>query len=338
VLEDQAQFELLLANAQHLKTVPGHKTDVKDAEWIADLLRHGLLKASFVPDRQQRELRELVRYRTSLVHEHTAAVNRLQKVLEGANIKLASVTSIQGLSARAMLEALVAGETDATAMAELARGRLRDKRAALERALSGHFGAHQRFLVAEILAHLDFLDETVERLSLEIGERERPFEAQLQQLDAVPGIGQRVAQIILAEVGADVRRFATAGHLSSWSGLCPGQDESAGKRRSGRTRKGNQWLRWALIEAASAAIRSKTYLAAQYRRLKARRGHPKAVVAVAHSILVIVYHLLRTGEPYADLGDAYFDARDRDLATRRLTRRLEHLGYQVTLRPLASAA
>ena len=339
VLEDQARFELLLANAQYLKAVPGHKTDVKDAEWIADLLRHGVLQASFVPDRQQRELRELVRYRTSLVHERTAATNRLQKVLEGANIKLASVASnILGVSARAMLEALVAGQTETTALAELARGRPREKLPLLERALHGRFGTHQRFLVAEILAHIDVLDERIERLSDEIGERERPFEAQLQRLDTVPGIGRRVAEIVLAEVGPAVRRFASAGRLSSWSGVCPGQDESAGKRRSSRTRKANPWLRGALVEAACAAIRTRSYLAAQYRRLKARRGHAKAVIAVAHSILVIVYHLLRDDQAYVDLGSSYFDDRDHELATRRLTRRLERLGYRVTLQPFAPAA
>jgi transposase len=221
---------LLLVNAQHLKAVPGRKTDVKDAEWIADLLRHGLVRPSFVPDREQRELRELVRYRTSLIQERTAAANRLHKVLEGANVKLASVASdILGRSGREMLQALVAGETDVTAMAELARGKMRDKRATLERALAGRFGPHQRFLVAEVLAHIDFLDETIERLSAEIGARERPFEAVLDRLDTIPGVGLRTAEIVVAEVGPDVHRFATAGHLASWAGLCPGQDESAGK-------------------------------------------------------------------------------------------------------------
>ena len=236
VLEER--FELLLVNAQHLKAVPGRKTDVKDAEWIADLLRHGLVKPSFVPDREQRELRELVRYRTSLIQERTSSANRLHKILEGANIKLASVASdILGRSGREMLEALVAGDTDVTAMAELARGKMRDKRAALERALAGRFGPHQRFLVAEVLAHIDFLDETIQRVSGEIGERERPFEEVLERLDTIPGVGRRTAEIVIAEVGPDIRRFPTAGHLASWAGLCPGQDEGAGKRRSGKTRK-----------------------------------------------------------------------------------------------------
>jgi transposase len=337
VLEES--FELLLVNAQHLKAVPGRKTDMKDAEWIADLLRHGLLKASFIPDRDQRELRELVRYRTSLIQERTAAANRLQKVLEGANVKLASVaTNILGRSGREMLEALVAGETNTAVMAEFARGRLRDKRPTLERALAGRFGPHQRFLVAEILAHIDFLDDTIERLSGEIGERERPFEAVLDRLDTIPGVGRRIAEIIVAEVGPDVRRFPSAGHLASWAGLCPGQDESAGKRRSGKTRKGNQWLRTALVEAGQSARRTKTYLAAQFRRLATRRGLKKAMVAVAHSILRIVYHLLIDEHPFEDLGEAYFDQRQRQHVSRRLKQRLERLGYRVQLEPLTSAA
>jgi transposase len=337
VLEER--FELLLVNAQHLKAVPGRKTDVKDAEWIADLLRHGLVKPSFVPDREQRELRELVRYRTSLIQERTAAANRLHKVLEGANVKLASVASdILGRSGREMLEALVAGETNPAVMAELARGKMRDKRATLERALAGRFGPHQRFLVAEVLAHIDFLDETIERLSAEIGERERPFEVVLERLDTIPGVGRRTAEIIVAEVGPDVQRFPTAGHLASWAGLCPGQDESAGKRRSGKTRKGNRWLRGALVEAAHSSTRTKTYLAAQFRRLATRHGPKKAMVAVAHSILRIVYHLLLDEHPFEDLGEAYFDQRQRQQVSRRLKQRLERLGYRVQLEPLTSAA
>jgi transposase len=337
VLEER--YDLLLVNAQHLKAVPGRKTDVKDAEWIADLLRHGLLKPSFVPDREQRELRELVRYRTSLVQERTAAANRLQKVLEGANVKLASVASnILGRSGREMLEALVAGETNTAVMAELARGRMRDKRPTLERALAGRFGAHQRFLVAEVLAHIDFLDETIERLSDEIGQRERPFEVVLERLDTIPGVGRRTAEIIVAEVGPNVQRFPSAGHLASWAGLCPGQDESAGKRRSGKTRKGNRWLRGALVEAAHASTRTRTYLAAQFRRLATRRGPKKAMVAVAHSILRIVYHLLLDEHPFEDLGETYFDQRQHQAVSRRLKQRLERLGYRVQLEPVASAA
>jgi transposase len=335
----EGHFELLLVNAQHLKAVPGRKTDVKDAEWIVDLLRHGLLKPSFVPEREQRELRELVRYRTSLIQERTAAANRLHKLLEGANVKLASVaTDILGRSGRAMLEALVAGETDAAAMAELSRGRMRDKRALLERALEATFGAHQRFMVAEVLTHIDFLDERIERLSAEIADRERPFELVLERLDTIPGVGRRTAEIIVAEVGADVQRFPSPGHLASWAGLCPGHDESAGKRRSGRTRKGNRWLRSALVEAAHSSTRTRTYLAAQFRRLATRRGPKKAIVAVAHSILVIVYHLLLHDHPFEDLGQTYFDQRQRRTISHQLKQRLERLGYRVTLEPLDAAA
>jgi len=337
----EQHFQLLLANARHLRSVPGRKTDVKDAEWIADLLRHGLLKASFVPDRAQRELRELVRYRTSLTQERTAACNRLQKVLEGANIKLASVaTDILGRSGREMLSALVGGETDPAVLAELARGKLRQKLPALQRAMLGQFGAHQRFLVAQILAHIDFLDERIEALSQEIVERERPFEEAIRRLDTIPGVGQRIAETLIAELGGDdVGRFASARHLASWVGLCPGQNESAGKQRSGTTRKGNRWLRSVLVEAAYAARRSKdTYLSAQFARLAARRGIKRAAVAVAHSVLVIVYHLLSERHEYLDLGPTYFDQRERSRITRRLQARLERLGYRVQLEAIPSAA
>jgi len=333
----EGQFTLLLANAQHLKAVPGRKTDVKDAEWIADLLRHGLLRPSFVPDRPQRELRELTRYRTSLVQERTAEVNRLQKTLEGANIKLASVASdVLGASGRQMIAGLIAGHTDAAALAALARGRLREKRGALERALVGQVGAHQRFLLARQLAHLDFLQDQIERVSAEIEARLRPFQDALTRLGTIPGVGARTAQVLVAEVGADLTRFPSAARLASWAGLCPGNNESGGKRRSGRTRKGSPWLRAALVEAAQAAARTKdTYLAALYRRIKARRGAKRAAVAVAHALLVIAYHLLSRGEPYHDLGPTFLDERHHQAAKRRATRRLERLGYRVTLDPAA---
>jgi transposase len=335
LLEDQ--FTLLLANAQHLKTVPGRKTDVKDAEWIAELLRHGLLRPSFVPDRPQRELRELTRYRTSLVQERSAEVNRLQKTLEGANIKLASVASdVLGASGRQMLEALIAGRTDPVALAALAKGKLREKLGDLQRALVGQVGAHQRFLLARQLAHLDFLQDQIEQVSAEIEARLRPFQAALARLDTIPGVGERTAQVLLAEVGADLTRFPSAAHLASWAGLCPGNNESGGKRRSGRTRKGSPWLRAALVEAAHGAARTKdSYLAALYQRLKARRGAKRAAVAVGHAILVIVYYLLSRGESYHDLGPTFLDERHRHAATRRAIRRLERLGYRVTLDPAA---
>jgi transposase len=268
-------------------------------------------------------------------------VNRLQKVLEGANIKLASVaTDILGKSGRAMLEALVGGSTDVAALAQLARGRMRDKLPQLEQALAGQFGPHQRFLIAQQLAHIDFLDASLERVSAEIGDRLRPVEPAMERIQTIPGVGRRTAEILVAEIGTDLTRFPSAAHLASWAGLCPGNDESAGKRRSGRTRKGSPWLRTALVEAARAAARTKgAYLAAQYRRLAARRGAKRAAVAVAHSLLSIVYVLL-TGQQqgYHDLGNHYFDERDRQAVERRLVRRLEALGYNVSLQPTSPAA
>jgi transposase len=337
----EERFTLLLVNARHVKAVPGRKTDVRDCEWLADLLRHGLLRASFVPDRPQRELRELTRYRTALVRERAAEVNRLQKTLEGANIKLAGVaTDILGLSARRMLAALIGGEEDAPAMADLAQGRLREKIPQLERALVGRFGAHQRFLVAEQLAHVDFLDERIARVGGEIAARMRPVAAMLpavERLDTIPGVARRTAEILVAEIGVDMGRFPTAAHLASWAGMCPGNDESAGKRRSGRTRKANPWLRAALVEAAHAAARTKhTYLGALYHRLAARRGKKRATVAVGHALLVIAYHLLTDGTLYRDLGTTHFDDRDRAGVERRLVHRLQALGYKVTLEPAAA--
>jgi transposase len=336
----EGSFELLLANARHIKAVPGRKTDVKDCEWIGDLLRHGLLRASFVPDRPQRELRELTRYRTSLVRERTAEVNRLQKTLEGANIKLASVASdSMGRSAREMLAMLVAGTADPATVAQLARRRLREKIPELERALTGRLGAHQRFLLGRQLAHIDFLDEAIEQVSAEVAGRLRPFQDAVERLDEIPGVGRWTAEVILAEVGTDMTRFPTAGHLASWAGMCPGNNESAGKRRSGKTRKGSPWLRAALTEAAQAAGRKHdSYLAARYRRLMARRGKKKAVVAVGHTILEVVHHLLANGTTYRDLGGHYFDERDRQAVERRLVRRLEGLGYKVSLEPVTPAA
>jgi transposase len=333
LLEDR--FELLLVNARHIKAVPGHKTDVRDAEWIAELLRHGLLKPSFVPDRAQRELRELTRYRTALVGERAAEAARLQKVLEGANLKLGDVASnVLGVSARAMLERLVADDADPAALAELARGRLRAKIPQLQRALAGRLRAHQRFLLAQQLVHLDFLDEAIGQASAEIAARLRPLEAAIVHLDSIPGVGRRTAEILLAEIGTDMGRFPSAAHLASWAGMCPGNDESAGKRRSGKTRPGSPWLRQALVEAAQAAGRTRdTYLAAQYRRLATRRGKKKAVVAVGHTILVVAYHLLARDRDYQELGAGWFDQHDRAAVKRRLVRRLEALGWDVQLKP-----
>src|SRR5437868_2373511 len=332
--------EVLVVNAAHIKQVPGRKTDIKDAEGIADLLRHGLLRASFIPDRPQRELRELTRYRISLIRERAAEVNRVQKVLEGANIKLAAVASdLTGVSGRAMLAALLDGSTDAAAMAQLAQGKLRAKIPQLEQALVGQFGAHQRFMIAQQLVHIDTLDEIIARVSAEIAERVHPFVQEIVQMDGVTGVGQRTAEALVAEIGVDMTRFPTSDHLTAWAGLAPGNNESAGKRRSGKTRKGSPWLRAILIEAAHAAGRSKdTYLGALYRRLVARKGKKRAAVAVARRILVIVYHILRDHEPYHDVGAAYLDQRDRQAVERRLVRRLEALGYDVSLQPKEPAA
>jgi transposase len=329
------RFDLLLVNAAHVKVVPGRKRDVGDAEWLADLLRHGLLRASFVPDRPARELRELTRYRSSLVRDRTAEVNRLQKTLEGANIKLASVVSdVTGVSARKMLGELVAGSEDAAALADLAVGQLRRKRPDLEQALTGRVSAHQRFMLAQHLAHVDFLDEEIAAVGEEIAERLRPFEAELAILDSIPGIGAWSAQVILAEIGPDMRRFPTAGHLASWAGMCPGHDESAGKRRSGKTRKGSPWLRVTLTEAAYAAGRSKDpYLSGRYGRLIARRGKKKAAIAVGRSILELCHQLLASGQLYDPQ-----QARPVPVpitAEARLVRQLEKLGHRVTLQPAA---
>lgn len=331
LLEDQ--FTLLLVNAQHSKAVPGRKSDVRDCEWLADLLRHGLVRGSFVPERALRELRELTRYRTSLVRERTAEVNRLQKTLEGANIKLAAVaTDLQGVSARAMLAQLVAGETDPARLADLATGKLRTKLAELERALEGRFGAHQQFLVARHLAHIDFLDAQIDDLSDEITERLRPFEEEIVLLDTIPGMGRWTAEILLAEIGPDMTRFPTSRQLASWAAMCPGSHESGGKRSSGKTRKGSPWLRSALVEAAHAVGRQRdTYLANRYRRLAARRGKKKAAVAIGHDILVIAYEILTTHQPYRDLGPFALLDRTRDAEERRLIRRLEQLGNTVTI-------
>jgi transposase len=335
----EGAFELLLVNACHIKAVPGRKTDVQDCEWIADLLQHGLLTPSFVPDRPQRELRELTRYRMTLVRERTAVANRLQKILEGANIKLASVaTDILGASGREILTALVSGETDASVLAAHAKGRLRAKHAELQRALAGRVGEHQRFMIHQQLAHVDFLERALGEVNAEIADRLRSEERAIVQLDSIPGIGRQWAEALIAELGTDMGRFASAHHLASWAGVCPGNYRSAGKQRSGKTRKANPWLRALLVQAAHAAARRKgSYLAAQYARLAARRGKSRAAVAVAHSILVIAYHLLERGTEYQDLGSNYFDERDRQATQRRLVRRLEHMGFKVSLESTTAA-
>ena len=331
-------LHLLVVNARHVKALPGRKTDMGDAAWLADLLRHGLVRPSHIPDRVQRELQELVRARSTLLRERGQVVQRIQKLLEGANLKLASVaTDVVGVSGRAMLDALVLGTTDAEVLAALARGKLRPKREQLRAALDGEVGAHQRFLLDSYLRQLDFLDAEIVHLSEEIVTRMRPFEAQLAALDSIPGVGPRLAERLLAELGPDLRDFPSAAHLASWAGLCPGNQISAGKRQSGRTTKGNRWLRATVVEAAWAAAHTKhTYLGALFRRLASRRGAKRAIIAVAHSILVSAYHLLTEHTAYQDFGADYFDQRDRAAVVRRATQRLERLGYTVTLQQRAS--
>ena len=330
ILEEN--FDVLLVNARHIKQVPGRKTDVMDAEWIADLLRHGLLRGSFIPPVGQRELRELTRARTNFVRERATLVNRLQKTLESANIKLASVASnVMGVSGRAMLEALINGTTSSVEMAELAKGRLREKRQQLDKALEGRVKPHHRFVLSELLCQIDNLDESIARFDAEIEKYCRPFEQAVELLDTIPGIARRNAEVIVSEIGNDMSRFPTADHLAAWAGVAPGNNESAGKRYSGTTRHGDRALTVALVQAAHAAARSRnTYLSAQYHRLAGRRGKKRAIVAVAHSILVISYHLIQRKEPYQDLGGNYFDQQRPEATAQRLISRLHQLGYDVS--------
>jgi transposase len=327
----------LLANPQKIKAIPGRKTDVKDAEWIATLLRRDMIPASFIPDRPQRELAELVRYRRSLIGERTREWNRIRKVLEGANIKLGSALSkVHSVSAQAMLRAFVAGVTDPAALAALADPRVRASREELEAALTSLVGEHQRFMLAEQLAHIDDLTGRIARLDAEIEERMRPFAPQIAALDAIPGIGITCAQEIIATISTDLSRFPSAKHLASWAKVAPGNRESAGKRLPGGTGRTKPYLRAVLVEAAHAAGHTRdSYLGAQYRRLAARIGKKKAAVAVAHSILVIVYHILRDGVVYEELGADFFAKRNPEATKKRAVAQLERLGYHVTLEPAA---
>jgi transposase len=335
ILEDE--FECLLVNARHVKQVPGRKTDVSDAVWLCQLLEAGLLNASFVPPKPIRTLRNLTRYRKAQIGERQREANRLHKILEDTGIKLDCVASdILGASGRAMLDALVAGTTDPAVLAELAKGKLRAKLPALREALEGRFDVEHGIVVTAILAHIDFLDEQIDRLSDAIEEQIRPFKAAVELLCTIPGVQKRTAEVIVAEIGADMSVFPSAAQLASWAGLCPGNDQSAGKRRSGRTRKGSKWLSIALTEAAQANTRSRdSYLSAQYRRLRARRGHKRAIGAVKHSIIVAAWHMLTTGEIYHDAGGDYFTRLDPDKQARRLVAQLERLGHIVTLQDAA---
>jgi transposase len=327
----------LLVNAAHIKRVPGRKTDVADCVWIAELLEHGLLRGSFVPPAPIRELRDLTRHRKVLIQERQRAVNRVHKLLQDAGIKLASVaTDILGQSGRAMLEALAQGTTNPAVLAELARGRLRAKLPTLREALAGRFRPHHAFLVSQLLAHIDYLEESITTVSEEVDRVLAPFVAQVAQLDTIPGINKRTAEVLIAEIGVDMSRFPSEHHLASWAGLCPGNNESAGKHKAGTTRKGDRWLRMALVEAALAAIRTKnSALGARYRRVMRHRGHKKAIVAVAHAMLRAAYHVLAEGTAYRDPGPDYYDRRRTRQATRRAVELLERQGYRVTLEPAA---
>jgi transposase len=368
LLEDT--FTVFLVNATHVKNVPGRKTDKADARWLANLMRFGLLQASFIPPKGQRDSRDLTRYRTKLVQERVREMNRVQGVLERANIKLASVISdIMGVSGRAMLEALIAGRADPATMAALAQRRMRSKIPVLEQALTGIVHAHHRQLLAMQLAHIDFLDEQIEALTRAIVTSLKAFSATVppqedqpalptdgsapsvtvsppltfthavELLDTIPGIDQRGAEVIVVEIGIDMSRFETAPRLAAWAGVAPGNDESAGKQRSGKTRKGNRPLRAILTQLAHAAVHTRgTYLSALYQRLAARRGKKRAIIAVAHAIMVSAFHMLSRQEPYHELGAHYFDERRRQFTVDQLTRRIEHLGYRVYLEPVAVPA
>ena len=356
----EGNFTVFLVNAKHVKHVPARKTDVKDAEWLAQLMQLGLLNASFIPEKPQRDLRDLTRERKALIRERTRVANRIQKVLENANIKLASVASdILGVSGRQMLQALADGETDVMQMADLAKGRLRNKRSELQQALNGRVDAHHRFLLAQHLQHIDFLDSQITTMDQKIVERidamSQPEEVNdsdddagddsltwqkaVELLDTIPGVDQRAAEMILAEIGIDMSRFPSANHLAAWAGVAPGNHQSGGKRYSGRTKKGNRTLRSLLTQVAWAAKRTKnTYLSALYRRIAARRGKKRATIAVAHAILVSIYHMLSRQQEYHDLGADYFDNRRKESKVDYLTRQLRRLGYQVQLDPLPIAA
>jgi transposase len=331
VLEDD--FSLLLVNAQHVKAVPGRKTDVRDSEWLAQLLECGLLRASLVPPRPIRDLRDLTRYRKQQIRDRAREVNRLHRFLEDAGVKLSTVaTDVMGASGRAMLDALLHGTTDPAVVADLAKGKLRKKLPALREALQGQFRAHHALLIGQLLAKVDFLDEMITNLTVEIDRLVVPFEPMLANLDTIPGVDRKGAIAIVAETSGDMTRFETADRLCSWTGICPGHAESAGKRRSGKTRKGNPYLRTTLIESGLAASRAKnTALQACYRRVKRNRGHKKAVVATGHQILRIAFHVMRDGVPYHELGARYLEERQRERTIRRHVRQLENFGYQVLL-------
>lgn len=331
-------FTVLLVNPAHMKNVPGRKTDVKDCEWIAELQEHGLLNGSFIPPKPIRDLRDLTRRRTTVTQERAHEVQRLHSVLQDAGIKLSSVaTNIMGVSGRAMIEALVKGTKDAEVLADLAKGRLKAKLGELRKALEGRFRGHHAFLASRILGHIDYLEDEIAEMDRAIEEQMRPFAEEAKKLETIAGVKRKTAEKVISEIGVNMKQFPSAQHLASWSGLCPGNNESAGKHKSGRTRKGNRHLRAALVEAALAATRTRdSYFSAQYARIMRRRGHRKAVIAVAHSILVIAYHLLSRGKTYEELGRKFFEQRDKEAIQRRCTQQLERLGFKVTLEDAAA--
>lgn len=333
----EGRFTVWLVNARHIKNVPGRKTDVKDCQWIAQLLQHGLLKPSFVPERPQRELRDLTRLRAQMAARVAQGSNRIQKVLEDANVKLGSVaTNVLGVSGRSILRQLIAGQDDPAALAAEARGRLRRKSVELRQALAGRVTEHHRFVLGTLLDELEQTEAVVAKLQERIDQATRPLARELALLDTIPGVDVVAAQALLAEVGADMGRFPSEHHLASWAGVCPGNHESAGKRRSGRTNTANRWLRRVLVQSAWAASHKRdSYLSAQYRRLVGRRGKKRALMALAHSILVGAYHMLKRGEPFKDLGGDYFERVHADRLTHSLVKRLQDLGHTVVLDPAA---
>lgn len=334
----EGEFELELINAQHIKQVPGRKTDTKDCEWIAELLQHGLVRASFVPAQPQRDLRELTRYRATLCEDKVRVANRIQKVLEDANVKLASVASdILGASGRAMLEALVAGEQDAMRLAEMAKHRLREKLPQLERALEGRVREHHRFLLRQLLDELYFIEGKIRQVEQRLEQQMGSFQQAVTLWQTIPGVNEITAWTLVAEMGVDLSQFDRVEKLTAWAGVCPGNNESGGKRLSGTSRKGNRWLRRVLTQAAWAAVRKgDTYLGARFRRLASRRGRKRALLAIAHKILVIAFWMLKTGQQFRDLGADYFDRLKSTDLTRSLVRRLERLGYKVALEHVAN--
>lgn len=321
----------LVVNAKHMKAVPGRKTDVKDSEWIAQLLKHGLLSASFIPSREQRELRELVRYRRSISEERVREVTRIQKILEGANIKLSSVASnIMGVSGRNMLNAIVNGNIDPISLSQMAKASLRGKIPELQQALTGLIGEHQKMILKSQLVHIDFLDSQIEELSKEIARRLESDNEIIEILDTIPGINRKAAELIIAEIGTDINRFPTASHLASWAGLCPGNNESAGKKKNSSTHDGNKHLRAIMVETALANRTCKSYFSSQYKRIAARRGKKRAAIAVAHSMLIVVYHMISKRQPYQELGQDHFDKLNSQYRAKKLINQLESLGYTVT--------